>query len=666
MKKAISIAILLLWAIPLSPTRTPAQTPGSRPVTAEEKRRAVAELAKLLRARYAIPGIAETSAKAIETKLARGAYDAVRDAQAFGDAVTADLRAVTKDKHLKFGMPIPLSPTPPSTSVGAVDPEAERARRRAGNRRGNFGLPGAEVLPGNVGYLEVKRFQPPEEAGDTIVSAMGFLANTDAVIVDVRNCRGGSAYVMPIFAGYFLPRPTSLFDMIFRGDNFTERFWTAAWLPGKRLADVPMFILTSGYTFSGAEGFAYRFQVLKRAVIVGETTGGGANAGGILDVGPVFKVWMPMGRPVDADTGTNWEGTGVEPDIKAAAGDALAVAHIEALKTLKAKATNAGDVDWLDWALERARVRRPANPAPSDFARFSGVFGACRVWVEGGQLRIQRGSEAPFLLVSLSDTVFASETIEPVRLEFFADPDGGFSKIAFTDEDRIRGEYRKDLSPDARSGSGGPAKVYDLSEVAKGKGWRVVNRGAVAIEDGDRKAVRLDERPGEGLVWLENSRFAEGMIEFDMRGRDVFQRSFVGTAFHAIDDRTFEAVYFRPFNFKPGDPARAGRAVQYVSHPEYTWQKLRAEKPGQYERSVNPVPDPNGWFHVRVVVTGREIIVYVDGSSEPCLTAESLSDRREGMIGLMVGNGSGGDFADLRITPADRENSKERTPHEKT
>ena len=145
-----------------------------------------------------------------------------------------------------------------------------------------------------------------------------------------------------------------------------------------------MFILTSGYTFSGAEGFAYRFQVLKRAVVVGETTGGGANAGGILDVGPVFKVWMPMGRPVDADTGTNWEGTGVVPDIKTSAMDALSTAHVEALKTLKAKAAGDRDRARLDWAMERREAgREPVILSESDLVLLTGRFGSCRVWERG-------------------------------------------------------------------------------------------------------------------------------------------------------------------------------------------------------------------------------------------------------------------------------------------
>lgn len=191
-----------------------------------------------------------------------------------------------------------------------------------------------------------------------------------------------------------------------------------------------------------------------------------------------------------------------------------------------------------------------------------------------------------------------------------------------------------------------------FAETASDESWKVVNRSLTAFEDAGRKAVHLDERAGQGLAWRNGATFAEGTIEFDVRGRDVEQRSFVGVAFHAADEQTFEAVYFRPFNFRSSDPAKAGRAVQYVSHPEFTWQKLRTEKPGLYEKAISPAPDPDGWFHVRIVCASTRVGVYVDGSPEPCLEVEKLGDRGQGMVGLFVGNGSGGDFSGLAITPS--------------
>ena len=169
----------------------------------------------------------------------------------------------------------------------------------------------------------------------------------------------------------------------------------------------------------------------------------------------------------------------------------------------------------------------------------------------------------------------------------------------------------------------------DLAKLADGKGLEVF----------------------DGVAYLQGIEFSNGRIEFDVRGKDVQQQSFVGVAFHGVDGTTYDAIYFRPFNFKTEDPARRKRAVQYISHPTYTWQKLRAEHPGEYEQPVSPVPDPNAWFHVRVIVAAPKVSVFVDKAKEPSLVVNQLSDRHKGRVGLWVGNNSGGDFANLKIVP---------------
>jgi hypothetical protein len=202
--------------------------------------------------------------------------------------------------------------------------------------------------------------------------------------------------------------------------------------------------------------------------------------------------------------------------------------------------------------------------------------------------------------------------------------------------------------------TGGSRKTVrpNLDRLARGEGWKVFERSVSSLKDGDKKGVRFDARPTIGVAWLENFEFGDGEIEFDVRGRDEFQRSFVGVVFHGVDERTYEAIYFRPFNFKSADALRRLHAVQYISHPEFTWQKLRAEHPGQYEKPVQPVPDPNGWFHVRVSVSYPKVSVYVNGAQEPSLVVEQLSGRKKGWLGFYVSSDSGGDFAGLKITPA--------------
>ncbi len=195
------------------------------------------------------------------------------------------------------------------------------------------------------------------------------------------------------------------------------------------------------------------------------------------------------------------------------------------------------------------------------------------------------------------------------------------------------------------SRAGGQAKTLEP------KSLDVFNRSASGLTDGTRTGVRLSEAAGNGVAYLRGVELGNGTIELDIRGKDVQGQSFVGVAFHGVDDTTYDAIYLRPFNFKTDDPARRKHAVQYVSHPTYTWQKLRAEHPGEYEQAVAPAPDPNGWFHVRVVVASPKVSVFVADAKEPSLVVSQLSDRPKGRVGLWVGNGSDGDFANLKIVP---------------
>ena len=195
------------------------------------------------------------------------------------------------------------------------------------------------------------------------------------------------------------------------------------------------------------------------------------------------------------------------------------------------------------------------------------------------------------------------------------------------------------------------SKVAGQQQAIEPEDLKVFNRSVSSLSDGARKGVRLSEHAGDGVAYLQGVEFTNGTIELDVRGKDVPQQSFVGVAFHGVDGTTYDAIYFRPFNFRAEDPARRGHAVQYIAQPIYPWQKLRAEQPGKYERAIDPVPDPNAWFHVRVVVTSPKVSVFVDDAKEPSLVIDQLSNRKKGLVGLWVGNNSGGDFANVKIVP---------------
>jgi pimeloyl-ACP methyl ester carboxylesterase len=181
--------------------------------------------------------------------------------------------------------------------------------------------------------------------------------------------------------------------------------------------------------------------------------------------------------------------------------------------------------------------------------------------------------------------------------------------------------------------------------------WMLFNRTAQPITEEGKKGIRLNEVPNDGLMFLKDYAFADGTIELDIKGKNVLQQSFVGLAFHVQDNNTYDAIYFRPFNFVNPDTARRRRAVQYISMPNFPWEKLREDFPGKYENKVNPVPNPDGWFHVKIVITGKQINVYVDNAEKPCLEVEKLTEIKKGGVALWVGNNSGAAFANLKIIP---------------
>jgi hypothetical protein len=191
--------------------------------------------------------------------------------------------------------------------------------------------------------------------------------------------------------------------------------------------------------------------------------------------------------------------------------------------------------------------------------------------------------------------------------------------------------------------------VPDLTELAAGQGWTIENRSVQRIDKDGKKAVQFDARPGDGIAWLSGFSFENGEIECDILGRSQpIQGSFVGVAFRVQDANTFDAVYFRPFNFRA--PDRQSHSVQYVSHPEWTWNRLRSERTGQYEKAIEPAPDGDQWFNVRIVVQKPRVEVYVNGASDPSLVVTELSPRTGGSVGLFVGNNSPGTFANLKIS----------------
>jgi hypothetical protein len=190
----------------------------------------------------------------------------------------------------------------------------------------------------------------------------------------------------------------------------------------------------------------------------------------------------------------------------------------------------------------------------------------------------------------------------------------------------------------------GQKQSFNLQQLLKEKKFITFSSNIVPITDGDKKGISMT-----GIAWLKDVSFSTGTIEVDLRGKDVVQQSFIGIAFHGVDTATFDIVYFRPFNFRASDPVRKIHAVQYASHPDFPWHKLREEKNGIYEKGIDPPPAATDWLHARIVVDNKQINVYVNNATAPSLTVEKLNTRQSGLIGLS-NEGLSGDFANLTIT----------------
>ncbi|MBD0371870.1 MAG: S41 family peptidase [Pyrinomonadaceae bacterium] len=284
---------------------------------------------------YVFPEVAKEMEKAITARVEKKEYDSVTSSLALAQKLTADLQAVSHDKHLR--VVFSEKPLPERDDPRRRDPEEMRRQ----GARNNYGFYKVEVLPGNVGYLDLRQFYRAEMAAEKATAAMNFLADTDALIIDLRKNGGGSADMVAFLASYLLgPEPVLINTAYFRPENRTFETWTLKEVPGKRYTGKSVYVLTSSYTFSAAEEFAYDMKTQKRATIVGETTGGGANPNTFVRINDHFMLSVPIGRAINPITKTNWEGVGVKPDVEVSEQLALKSAHLLALKKISETSTD--------------------------------------------------------------------------------------------------------------------------------------------------------------------------------------------------------------------------------------------------------------------------------------------------------------------------------------
>ena len=332
------------------------------PLDATTRSAVIESLAVAVQNRYVFPDKGAALAKLLRQRAARHEYDKITSQKVFADTLLAQMQAFTHDRHMRVHYR--YQPFERTAHADTMPPE-ELKRELAMQKLGNFGFERIERMAGNVGYLDLRMFSELPQAQPTAIAAMNFLANADAIIVDLRRNGGGDPSLLQTLLTYFVAEGERLHinDFYLREGDTTEQWWSAAQVPGPRLFGKPLYVLTSNLTGSCAEEFAYDVQTHKLGTLYGATTAGGANPGGLFPLSDHLAAFIATGRAINPVTKTNWEGVGVKPDHEVPPGDALREAHVAALQGLLAAATDDDRKAYLQRAIDMAKqtVSDPAE-----------------------------------------------------------------------------------------------------------------------------------------------------------------------------------------------------------------------------------------------------------------------------------------------------------------
>lgn len=431
-RMAAAATVVLAAALCLTATASAQRRPARRgelpAIDARTRASVVDSVTGAIDSIYVLGDEARRITAHLRARLAAGAFDSLADPVALAQRLEAEAQGVHRDGH--FG--IVALPPAPAAAPGTSGPDPREAERRLRILRAtNYGFAETRILPGNVGYLKFDGFTDTGDhpaAGEAATAAMNFLASCDALIIDLRANGGGSPSMIRLLAGYLFAESTHLINWDIRAEKKTVQSWSADHVPGRRLPDVPVYVLTSENTFSAAEEFTFDLQHLKRATIVGDTTGGGGHTVAAVGFGfDGFRILarIPLGRAYDPKTGKGWDGIGVLPDVPVDAAQALTAAHAAALDTLIAREKDAEIRARQTWALEGLRGDlRPPRLSSADMNAFVGTYGPRRIFVQDGALWYQREGRPPYRLEPMGRDLFRIRDLDYFRVGFARDAGG--------------------------------------------------------------------------------------------------------------------------------------------------------------------------------------------------------------------------------------------------
>jgi len=414
--KKMKTLILLLGILFLSCQQGYAQE-ANPSIDANEKALVVDSIAKFMTEKYVFPDKGKEMGDLVLANLKAGNYDDISDPIMFSQKLSEDLLTVNNDRHIGvMYMPERIAMMQ-AADEDENNTELEDLEKRY-NEFGNYDFEEIKILPGNVGYLKFNRFQDASIAGPTAVAAMNFLAHTDALIIDLTENGGGSPSLIQLITTYFFEGREHLNSFYYREEDETRQFWTLTHVPGEKMPETDIYVLTSSRTFSGAEEFSYNLRNLERAILVGETTGGGAHPVSAYIVNDNFIVRVPFGRAVNPITKTNWEGTGVEPHVAIEKDKAFDMAYMMALDSLLKTEENEDIKNNLAWASDGLKAKlKPVTIDEKTLKKYVGTYGPRTIMMEEGELYYQREERPKMKMIPINENTFGFDEINYFRLK---------------------------------------------------------------------------------------------------------------------------------------------------------------------------------------------------------------------------------------------------------
>jgi hypothetical protein len=401
-------------------------------LTQSEKTGIIDTIASKLERYYVFPDTAKKMALYLKKRSKEQAYKNIADYSMFIDSVNKDLQKAHRDLHMRvFYDPSRVADIKQWRSVPQPT-AAMLEQQREEDSRTNYGFVKVERLPGNIGYVDFRQFFAVNEGSkNTVAAAMAFIAHTNAIIIDLRKNGGGEPDMVQYILSYFMDSTPVHYNSLYnRITNKTDDFYSLASVKGTKMPHTDLYVLTSNHTFSGAEEFAYDLKNLKRATIIGETTGGGAHPTDLYLINDNVGMAIPFARAINPFTKTNWEGTGVEPDIKVEAEKALLQAQQLALEKIVlhedspiGKAQVERNLTLIKAQLHPVTIEAPVKAA------YAGTYGERVITIEGDNLYYQRGNQPKHKLIPITQDLFAVEDLDYFRVQFVRTNEGIAEKL---------------------------------------------------------------------------------------------------------------------------------------------------------------------------------------------------------------------------------------------